>query len=55
MKEESAKLTGRKEKNKKPRFPVIRMKHLDIDDYYSKEDKEKDIAAIGAFFNNKKK
>jgi hypothetical protein len=31
------------------------MKNLKIDDYYSAEDKEKDIAAIGAFFDNKKK
>jgi hypothetical protein len=48
MKEESAALAR---KPKIPKFPVIRMKHLSIDDYYSKADKEKDIAAIGDFFD----
>lgn len=53
LKEDSARLTAHKAK--KPRFPIIRMKNLKIDDYYSAEDKEKDIAAIGAFFDNKNK
>jgi hypothetical protein len=52
MKEESSHLTNKV--GRRSCFPVIRMKHLNIDDYYSQADKERDIAAIGAFFDKKK-
>ena len=34
---------------------IIRMKELKLSDYYSEADKKRDIAAIEAFFDKKKK
>ena len=38
-----------------PEHKVIRMKELKLADYYSEADKQRDIMAIEAFFDKKKK
>ena len=35
-------------------MPVLRMRVLKVEDYYSEADKQKDIQAIGAFFDKTK-
>ena len=42
-------------KKAKAKQPILRMKLLKVEDYYSEADKAKDIAAIGAFFDKKRK
>lgn len=36
------------------KVPILRMKVLRVEDYYSEADKQKDIQAIGAFFDKRK-
>ena len=39
---------------KQYKVPILRMKVLRVEDYYSEADKQKDIQAIGAFIDKRK-